>query len=102
MQKICLLALAAAALASSSDPPKLDKAKLETYLRYAEGYSPEIHFAIDDAVPSALPGFFRVTVHLSNGPSRLDRVYYASADGEHFINGSIWDLRQSPFQDTLS
>ncbi len=63
--------------------------------------TPDVKFTIDDPTPSAYSGYFRVLVHLSHGPSRLDRVYYVTADGQHFISGSVWDLNDNPFLDTL-
>jgi protein-disulfide isomerase len=86
---------------AASAPPKIDKPKLEAYIRYADAFTPDVHFSIDDPVPSAYPDYFSVVVHLTKGVNRLDRVYYVSADGKHFVNGAIWDLNQSPFLDTL-
>ncbi len=77
------------------------RAKLESYIRYAEGFTPDVQFSIDDPVPSAYKGYFRVVAHLTKGQNRLDRVYYVTPDGLHFVNGSIWDLNDSPFLDTL-
>jgi protein-disulfide isomerase len=82
-------------------PPKLDKPKLEAYIRYAEAFTSDVQFSIDDPVPSAYKGYFRVVAHLTKGQNRLDRVYYFTADGQHFVNGTIWDLNESPFLDTL-
>jgi protein-disulfide isomerase len=82
-------------------PPKIDKAKWETYLRYAEGYTEGVKFNIEDPKPSSIPGYFEVVVHLSNGDSKLDRNYYMGADGQSILNGTIWDLRQAPFADNL-
>jgi protein-disulfide isomerase len=84
-----------------SGAPKIDKTKVEAYIRYAEAFTPDVKFSIDDPVPSAYPGYFRVVAHLTKGRNRLDRVYYFSSDGQHFINGAIWDLNSSPFLDTL-
>ncbi len=97
----CAAVLLCAPETPSTPAPKIDKQKLETYIRYAEGYSPEVKMAIDDPVPSAFPGYFRVLVHLSAGTHKLDRVYYVTPDGVQFINGSIWKLNESPFLDTL-
>jgi protein-disulfide isomerase len=40
--------------------------------------------------------------HLSLGAEKLDRFYYVTPDGEHLVNGSIWNLNRSPFEDNLS
>lgn len=87
--------------AAATDPPKIDKTKLEAYIRYAEAFTNDVQFSIDDPIPSAYAGYFRVVAHLTKGRNRLDRVYYVSADGKHFVNGAIWDLNESPFLDTL-
>jgi protein-disulfide isomerase len=82
-------------------PPKIDKAKWETFLRYAEGYAPAVKFDIGDPTPSPIPGYFQLVVHLSNGESKLDRNYYLAADGNSIVNGTLWDLRQAPFAENL-
>jgi protein-disulfide isomerase len=87
--------------AAESAPPKIDKAKWETFLRYAEGYTPSVKFEISDPIPSSIPGYFEVVVHLSNGESKLDRNYYVAADGQSIVNGTLWNLRQAPFADNL-
>ena len=106
MPRNCALAVVAALCfsafgAAGPTAPKLDKSKLEAYIRYAEAFTPDVQFSIDDPVPSAYPGYSRVVAHLTKGHNRLDRVYYVTADGQHFINGAIWDLNDSPFLDTL-
>jgi protein-disulfide isomerase len=87
--------------AAEGPAPKLDKPRLETYLRYAEGYSAGVKFDIEDPKPSPFPGYFKVLVHLTYGSGKIERSYYMTPDGEHFINGSIWDLKNSPFEDAL-
>jgi protein-disulfide isomerase len=97
---------AAFLLFSSLSPaaiPQIDKAKLEAYLRYAEGFADNIHFAIDDPVASSLPNFYRVTVHLSRADgAKLDRTYMVTQDGREIVNGTIWDMTKSPFADKLA
>ena len=95
------LALASCAPGAEAAPPKLDKAKWEAYLRYAEGYVPAVKFDVEDAKPSPFPGFFQVAVHLSSGESKLDRNYYVTADGKSIVNGTLWDLSQPPFAENL-
>jgi protein-disulfide isomerase len=103
---LAALASFAQAPVAPAPAPHVDKQALENYVRYAEGYSAAVQFAVDDPVPSAYPGFFRVLVHLSmtskGGTSKLDRSYYVTADGQHFISGSIWALNESPFKETLA
>src|SRR2546423_1357476 len=100
MRNICLVAMAAVAFAAAGEPAKIDKAKLEAYLRYV--FPPNTKVVLDDPAPSSIPGFARIMAHLSLGTEKLDRVYYLTPDGEHLVNGSIWDLNHSPFEDNLT
>jgi protein-disulfide isomerase len=99
-----IFTLAAAGLPAAppqSTPPKIDRAKWETFLRYAEGYLPNVKLEIDDPKPSLFPGFFDVFVHLSAGQAKLDRHYYVTADGESIVSGTLWNLDHGPFSETL-
>jgi protein-disulfide isomerase len=90
-----------AAAAPGNAPPKIDKTKFAAYVRYAEAFTPEVNIMVDDPVPSAYQGYYRVIVHVSLGPQTMDRIYYVTADGQHFINGQVWDISKDPFLDTL-
>jgi len=93
---------AAALFAADPPVPKIDKPKLDAYLRYIEGYTSGVKIVIDDPTPSAYPGFSRVLVHLSMDTRTIgDRLYYVSADGEHFFSGLLWDSNDNPFLDTI-
>src|SRR5690242_16254051 len=78
--------------------PAIDKPKLEEYLRYAEGYGPEVSIEVGEVAPGPVKGYYKVVAHLSRDSTKLDRAYY-TPDGQHFITGPIWDLSQSPFAD---
>ncbi|MBV9083240.1 MAG: thioredoxin domain-containing protein [Acidobacteriaceae bacterium] len=91
----------AAALPHSPGPPHVEKARLESYLRYADGYTPEVNVAIDDPLPSPFPGYYRLVVHLSAGRQKFDRIYYLTADGQHLVSGVVWDLNLNPFIDNV-
>lgn len=101
--KLVIAAVSVLTAFGAPDPalPKIDKQKIEAYVRYAEGFSPEVKISIDDPAPSPFAGYYRVLVHLSAGTHKLDRLYYATQNGDHLINGSIWKLNESPFTDTL-
>ena len=86
---------------SAGEPPKLDKQKFESYLRYAEGFTPSVKFAIDDPVSTPLPGYYRLLVHLSKGDVKQDKVYYVTADGKHVITGPVWEIDDNPFLEDL-
>jgi protein-disulfide isomerase len=74
---------------------------LESYLRYAEGFTQDVRISIDDPVASPHANYYRVVVHLSRGPQKKDVIYYTGPDGQRLINGTIWSLGESPFLDTL-
>lgn len=95
----CISAFAVAAAGAS---PALDKSKIEAYIRYAEGYTPMVKLTVDDPTASEFAGFSRVVVHLVLGQQNVDKVYFVTADGEKVVNGSVWDLKASPFADTLA
>lgn len=108
MLRNCIWAALAAAVGlplvfsqSTVAVPKIDKEKIETYVRYAEAFTAEVKISIDDPTPSPFKGYFRVLVHLSAGTHRLDRLYYVTADGQQLLTGSIWNLNESPFIDTV-
>jgi protein-disulfide isomerase len=101
LASMAVLSVATLFCAPNAVTPKIDKQKVETYVRYAEGFSPEVKISIDDPAPSPFTGYYRVLVHLTAGTHRLDRLYYATQNGEQLINGTIWKLNESPFLDTL-
>lgn len=91
-----------AIFAADAPTPKIDKGKLEAYLRYIEGYTSGVKLAIDDPLPSAYSGYWRIVVHLTlEGKKVGDRIYYVGAGGERFLSGTMWDLNENPFLDTL-
>lgn len=100
-----LIALAAAAAGSgqgtgsapAKSAPAIDRQKLESYLRFAEGFSPSVKFVLDDPVATPIPGFYRLPVHLSMGETKQDKTYYLTADGQHIVGSPVWDLNKSPF-----
>jgi len=100
------LAYAAAVAADLNEPaPKIDVQKLEAYVRYTEGFTPQVKMVIDKPAASVYKGYFRVMVHLSidrdKGTQNVgDKLYYTS-NGQRFFNGQLWDLDQNPFVDTL-
>src|SRR5581483_10760800 len=110
MRRVFALAVASALLltiplAVKPDPapqPKIDKQKLEAYLRYAEGVSANVKVDMDDPAPSPFPGFYSLNVRLVLGTQKEDKRYYISQDGQTVVNGTFWSLNESPFADTLS
>lgn len=92
-----------AADARAATLPSLDKTRFGAYVRYAEGLTEAVAIVVDDPTPSANPAYSRVVVHLTAGKLNLgDKLYYVTPDGQTFVNGSVWKLDQSPFEDIFS
>ncbi|MGC2661942.1 MAG: DsbA family protein, partial [Bryobacteraceae bacterium] len=88
-------------LAGAASPPKIDKAKIAEYVRYAEGFTSEVKMVVDDPTPSAFEGLYRLDIHLSFNNQTLERLYYVSQDGQRIIRGDVWELGQNPFKGNL-
>ncbi len=94
---------AAAADTHPSPLPSVDKTRFSAYVRYAEGLTEAVTIAVDDPTPCSNAAYARVVVHLTAGKLNLgDKIYYVTPDGQTFVNGSVWKLDQSPFQDIFS
>lgn len=91
-----------AAAASATPTPNVDKQKLATYLRYAEGISPNVAIQVDDPQPTKYAGFYVLNVHLSLGTHKEEHRYYITEDGQRVLSGNLWSLNESPFLETLS
>ncbi len=76
---------------------KLDKPRVINYLRYAEGFSPQVQMSLDDPKPSAFLGLSEVVLHLKMNQAEAARTYYLLPDGETLVFGSVYDLQKSPF-----
>jgi protein-disulfide isomerase len=96
------IVLCSASALGQTSAPKFDKKQIADYLRYAEGFTSTVQLAIDDPTLSRHRGLYRLTVHLTMGTHRMDKVYYLSGDGQEIIAGSVWNVNQSPFLDTLA
>lgn len=99
--QLLVFMMAGPVLTSATDIPKLDKAHLVSYLRYAEGWTDNVEAVVDDPKPCSIPGYLEVDVHLTFARGKLDRVYYLSADGKSLVSGSVYDLGDSPFKASL-
>ena len=86
--------------AGGRPPVPVDKAKIESYLRYAEGFSSPVKVQIDDPVATNVRGYYRLLVHLSMGDNKQDKVYYLSSDGKQILTGPIWEFSENPFRET--
>jgi len=100
---VCSVFAVHALIAAPPEPmPKVDKAKMLAYLRYAEGWSDKVEAVMDDPKPSVVPGYAEVEVHLTFQKQKLDRSYYVTADGQRIISGTVYDMNQNPFRLALT
>lgn len=98
---VCLLWAAVSCVsAQNAAAGKVDKSKLEQFIRYTEGYTALVKMTISDPEPSAFKNLDRLTVHLSLGEQKIDKVYYVAADGQ-LLNGTVWNLNESPYLETF-
>lgn len=78
-----------------------DKAQIASYVRYTEGLTDQVQIVVGDPAPSAYPTYSRVLVHMFAGSNDLgDKTYYVAASGE-IVNGTVWKLGESPFEDVI-
>jgi protein-disulfide isomerase len=86
---------------AAAKPSALDKATLEAYVRHLFVWGPQIHVEVRDPKPASVPGFYEVVVHASAGQNSQDFPLYVSRDGQHILQGHIYDVAQNPFKPEL-
>jgi protein-disulfide isomerase len=100
-----LIVLLAAALLSApgpaAKPTALDKPTLEAYVRHLFVWGPQIHVEIGTPKPAPMPGFVEVVVHASAGNASQDFPLYISKDGQHIVQGNVYNVAQNPFKPDL-
>lgn len=102
---LCAIGLAAFAQKPANppnSPPTIDKPAVAKYLRYAEGFSPQVEISIADPKPCVFPGLYEVLVTLKANRNEVMRTYYLTPEGDRLISGSVFDLRKSPFLANLT
>ena len=91
---------------SKPAPPKgrsaFDKPTLESYLRHYFIWSTPVKVEIANPKPAPFPGFLEIAVHASAGELTQDEVFYVSKDGQKLVRGTVYDIKQNPFQDELA
>ena len=91
---------------SKPAPPKgrsaFDKPTLESYLRHYFIWSTPVKVEIANPKPAPFPGFLEIAVHASAGELTQDEIFYVSKDGQKLVRGTVYDIKQNPFQDELA
>jgi protein-disulfide isomerase len=88
--------------AATSASAKIDKPKIEAYLRHLELWIPQVTVTVEDPTPAPdMPGYNNLLVHLSYNNATLEVHYFISQDGKRMFKGDSYDLQKSPFQSNL-
>lgn len=87
--------------APASPAPKLDKPKLEAYLRHLFVWPPSIQLTVGDPEPGPVPGLYSIKIRGSQGDVSQEELFYISADGQKLMRGDVFDLARNPFQTDL-
>src|SRR5690606_33154357 len=89
-----------AADATTVAPPSnaLNKSDLEFYVRHLYVYGPPIAIEIADFTEAELPGLLKTTVKASYNGSTRQHTFYATSDGAHLIEGSVYEIAANPFK----
>jgi protein-disulfide isomerase len=100
--RICAIFVGAFALlpaALDAQVPKVDNKLLFHYVKYLERWPADAELSASaPRVSFAMPGMFEVTVERTRmGRSVGQRVYYVSADGQHFLKGEPFSIGDKPF-----
>src|SRR3712207_4807468 len=100
----CLLASPVFGQANQGSKPKsaLDKAVIEDYVRHLFVWGPQITIKVADPKPATdLPGFHEIRILASAGQASQELVFYATPDGKRIVQGNIYDISKSPFENDL-
>jgi protein-disulfide isomerase len=94
--------------ASTAAAPKaaaksaLDKPTLEAYLRHQFLLPPNLKVLIEDPKPSELPEMLLVDITVTDGgPMRQQVQFFVTKDGSRIVQGKVFDVRESPFEQDL-
>ena len=79
-------------------PAKIDKAKIEAYVRHLFVWPPPIEIAVGDPQPAPIEGFSEVRVRGSQGNASQEETFYVSRDGARIIRGNIYNAAENPFK----
>jgi protein-disulfide isomerase len=80
---------------------KLDKPKLEAYIRHMFVWPAAIDLTIGDPQPAPVAGFYEVKIRGSQGQASQEETFYVSADGQQILRGNFFDLSTNPFKPEL-
>ncbi len=86
---------------STAGKSAFDKTTMEDYVRRLFVWGPEIQITVSDPQPGPMDGLKKVVVTGRMGPRAQDEVFYVSDDGHKIIRGSIFDIRENPFEENL-
>jgi protein-disulfide isomerase len=99
--RILALVLLLGASLYAKGAPSIRKPALEAWARYLFLWTDPVEVTVSDPAPSAVPGFYDVTVTARAGDASQQEVLMVSADGRKIIRGTAYELGQSPFAEDL-
>jgi protein-disulfide isomerase len=82
-------------------PFKIDKPKVEAYLRHLFVWPAAIQMTISDPEPSEVPGLYQFHMRASQGEASQQETFYISSDGAKILRGTSFELAKNPFKEDL-
>lgn len=87
-----------AAIALAQTPvPRLDKARLEEFLRHLMLWGPQIQVSLSDPKPSGVADLYELRVTARHQQASVEEMFFVSADGKHIFRGSVFRADQAPY-----
>lgn len=81
--------------------PRIDKSKIEGYVRHLFVWPEAIHMEIADPQPTSIAGMYSIKVKGSQGEASQEETFYVSADGQNIMRGDLYQLSTNPFKAQL-
>jgi len=93
------LLLAGAAIGALAQPaaPKIDKQRLENFVRHLFLWGPQIQVKVSDPSPSPIPGLYEIRFTGSFQQASQEEVFYVTADGSQLVRGSLFRTDRAPY-----
>jgi protein-disulfide isomerase len=85
----------------AAPPLKIDKTKVEAYLRHLFVWPAVITMTISDPTPSDVPGLYQFKMKASQGEASQEEMFYISSDGQKILRGTTFELSKNPFKEDI-
>lgn len=91
------LALLGSALVAQPASPKIDRVRLEQFIRHLFLWGPQIQVKLSEPVASPIAGLYEVRVTGSFQQASQEELLYVTADGSHLLRGSVFRTDRAPY-----